>query len=98
MLDTYIRFTHTLAMLTRKQVEQLRQTPPRFRNRIADAMDLAGATQVQIAETTGFTQSYISRVRNGQYGDELPGETMRAFAVCFGCAIEDIFPARQAVA
>lgn len=55
-------------------------------------MTLAGVTQVQIAEGTGFTQSYISRIRNGNY-DGLPGETMRALAVFFGCSIEDLFPA-----
>lgn len=60
-------------------------------------MSLAGLTQVVVAERTGFTQSYVSRVQSGRYRD-LPGETMRAFADLFGCAIEDIFPARQAVA
>ena len=63
------------------------------RNRIAQAMELAEVTQVQVAERTKLTQSYISRVRAGQYSD-LPGETMRLFAECFGCAIEDLFPAR----
>lgn len=56
-------------------------------------MKLAGLTQVQIAERTKLTQSYISRIRAGRYAD-LPGETMRVFAECFGCFIEDIFPSR----
>jgi len=60
-------------------------------------MELAAVTQVQIAERIGLTQSYISKVKNGDYTD-LPGETMRAFAEYFGCAIEDLFPAREAVA
>lgn len=61
-------------------------------------MELAGVTQVQLAERTGYTQSYISKVQNGLYGD-LPGETMRTFAHVFGCSIEEMFPAsREAVA
>lgn len=67
------------------------------RNRLQKAMDLAGLTQVQVADRTGYTQPYISRVKNGHYSD-LPGETMRTFAELFGCAIEDLFPAREAVA
>ena len=59
-------------------------------------MALAGVTQVQLAERIGLTQGYISRIKNGQYTSDLPGETMRAFAACFGCSIEDLFPARVA--
>lgn len=84
-------------MLTRNQLTELRRSKVTGRNRIARAMELAEMTQVQVAERTKFTQSYISRVKSGQYSD-LPGETMRTFAECFGCAIEDLFPARQAVA
>lgn len=75
----------------------LKRSRGRERNRIARAMELAGVTQVQVAERTGFTQSYVSRVLNGRYS-ALPGETMRTFADVFGCAIEDLFPAREAVA
>lgn len=60
-------------------------------------MKLAHITQVQLAAKTKCTQSYVSRVRNGRYED-LPGETMRAFAEAFGCQIEDLFPAREAIA
>lgn len=84
-------------MLSREQVETLKRSRVRSRNRLAKAMELAGVTQVKVAEKTGFTQSYISRVLNGRYSD-LPGETMRTFADVFGCHIEDLFPAREAVA
>lgn len=84
-------------MLSREQVDTLKRSRTRGRNRIARAMELASVTQVQIAEKTGYTQSYVSRVRNGHYSD-LPGETMRTFAEFFGCSIEDLFPAREAVA
>ena len=81
-------------MLSKAQVEQLRRHRGADRNRLAKAMDLASVTQVQIATGTGFTQSFVSKVQNGQYSD-LPGETMRTFASFFGCAIEDLFPARR---
>lgn len=79
-------------MLTRKQRAELSalDTQP---NRLAHAMELAGVTQVQLAEAVGLTQPYISRIKNGQYGDELPGETMRRLAAFFGCSIETLFPA-----
>lgn len=60
-------------------------------------MELADVTQVQLQAATGFTQSYISRIKNGRYAD-LPGETMRTLAEYFGCPIEDLFPAREAIA
>ena len=85
-------------MLTKKQLALLRQTPPSEKNRLQAAMDLAGLTQVQLSEHTGFTQGYISRIKNGRYSDDMPGETMRRFAEFFGCAIEDLFPSREAVA
>lgn len=85
-------------MLSRKDIERLKRTKVTSRNRVALAMELAEVTQVQVAEKTGFTQSYVSRIKNGIYSEDLPGETMRAFADYFGCAIEDLFPAREAVA
>lgn len=84
-------------MLSREHAEILKRSRTRGRNRIAKAMELAGVTQVEIAATTGYTQSYVSRVKNGLYSN-LPGETMRTFAEYFGCQIEDLFPAREAVA
>lgn len=84
-------------MLTPEQIDTLRTYRQSGRNRLEKAMELAGVTQVELATRTRFTQSYISKVTNGQYAD-LPGETMRAFASFFGCSIEDLFPAREAVA
>lgn len=78
-------------MLSKDKVRQLRQSPTGV-NRLARAMELAKVTQIQVAAGTGFTQSYVSRVKRGRY-DRLPGETMRDFATYFGCQIEDLFPA-----
>ena len=97
MLDKHIHYRYILIMLSKGQIESLKRSRPRGRNRLAKAMDFTNVTQVQIAEKTGFTQAYVSRVINGRYSD-LPGETMRKFADFFGCAIEDLFPAREAVA
>ncbi len=84
-------------MLTKEQLDALRRSRVKGRNRIAKAMELAEVTQVEVALAIGLTQSYVSRVRNGHYSD-LPGETLHAFAKYFGCAIEDLFPSRAAVA
>lgn len=85
-------------MLSKAQIERLRRTRTPGRNRIAAAMEIAEVTQVEVAAGTGYTQSYVSRIKNGLYAG-LPGETMRTFATYFGCAIEDLFPpAREAVA
>ena len=81
-------------MLSKEQVAVLRRSRAKSRNRIAKAMTLAGVTQVQMQAATGFTQGYISRIKNGRYTD-LPGETMRTLATFFGCQIEDLFPARD---
>lgn len=56
-------------------------------------MELAKVTQVQLAEATGLTQSYISRIKNGRYED-LSGDTMRALADYFCCTLDDLFPAK----
>lgn len=84
-------------MLTKDQVETLRRSRVKGRNRLAKAMELATVTQVQLEARTGLTQSYISRIKNGHYAG-LPGETMRTLAEAFGCQIEDLFPAREAMA
>jgi transcriptional regulator with XRE-family HTH domain len=84
-------------MLSREQLRKLRATPLEGANKIARAMELAEVTQVQVAEGTSLTQSYVSRVARGLY-ERLPGETMREFAEFFGCTIEDLFPARDAAA
>lgn len=97
MLDRNIHVGHNTFVLTKDQLETLKRSRVKGRNRVPKAMELSQLTQVEIADKTGFTQSYISRVCNGHYSD-LPGETMRAFAGVFGCAMEDLFPSREAVA
>lgn len=56
-------------------------------------MDLAGLTQAQLAEAIGLSQPYISDVKTGRY-NTLTVENAYKFADYFGCAIEDLFPAK----
>lgn len=81
-------------MLKPDELRKLRHSRLAGRNRIGRARELSGETQVQLAAALGLTQSYISSIENSGYGD-LPLETTRAFADHFGCAIEDLFPAKQ---
>lgn len=81
-------------MLSRRKLAVLRRakgTP----NRVALAMELAGLTQVQVAEAIGCTQPSISRIKQGHFASL---ETSRALARLFGCQIEDLFPSHEVVA
>jgi transcriptional regulator with XRE-family HTH domain len=79
-------------MLTREQVRRLRAGELKGTNRLGLAMELAGVTQVQLAEQVGMTQPYISAVLNGK-APKFPLPTAHRLAAFFGCAIEDLFPA-----
>lgn len=50
-------------------------------------------TQVQLAAELGLTQSTLSYLERQRSAD-VTVETARKFAEFFGCAIEDLFPAR----
>lgn len=82
-------------MLNAKQLATLRASDAR--NRVWVAMNLAGVTQVQVAEAIGMTQSHISRIANDNYS-RLAYHTALRLAQYFGCAAEDLFPAREALA
>lgn len=66
-------------------------------NRLGAAMRLAEVTQVGLAQSVGLTQSHISEIKNGNYR-RLPIDTAAKLAGYFGCAIEDLFPSKDAVA
>ena len=62
-------------------------------------MELAGLTQVQLAEAVRSTQPRISAICNGRFAEDgLPVEVARRYADFFGCDIDDLFPAKQEVA
>lgn len=85
--------------LTEEQLTALRAVPVTkdFPNRLRVAMALADVKQVELAEGVGMSQASVSDIRNGKYND-LKHTTVQRFADYFGCYIEDIFPAREAVA
>lgn len=81
--------------LSAAQLKRLRAT--RNVNRVRVARELIGLTQVQLAGEVGLTQSALSDLERRRY-DATTVETARKFANFFGCSIEDLFPAKQAVA
>jgi transcriptional regulator with XRE-family HTH domain len=66
-------------------------------NRVKVAAALAGVEQQDIISGTGLTQPYVSDVYRGRY-PRITVDNARKFAEYFGCAIEDLFPAREEVA
>ncbi len=83
-------------MLTRSQVQALRREPAQP-NRLALAIELAGVTQVDVAAAIGCTQSNISKLAAGKHS-RLDLELTRNLADYFGCSLDDLFPAKAAVA
>lgn len=82
--------------LTAAQLRRLKGTTANG-NRVREARKLAGLTQQQLADELGFTQTGLSDLERQRYGSTTV-ETARKFAEFFGCAIEDLFPAKQEVA
>lgn len=84
--------------LTPEQVAALKAVPlGEMPNRLRIALALSKAKQAEVAEFTGIATANLSNIVNGKYS-ALTIETGRKLADYFGCAIEDLFPAREAVA
>lgn len=84
--------------LTPDQLTALRAVPlGAMPNKLRIAMALAGANQIEICDETGYAAPSMSRLVTGRYQDASL-DTCRKIAGYFGCAIEDLFPARQEVA
>lgn len=83
-------------MLTPEQITALLLLSP-SPNRVKAAMAIAGVTQVQVAQALGITQPAVSDVAIGNYS-RLALDTARSFANYFGCSIDVLFPAKEAVA
>lgn len=88
---------HVDRRLTDDQLAALRAAPvsDEMPNRVRVAMALTGATQTDIARDTRLAQAYVSDVERGRYRT-VTVDNARRFADYFGCAIEDLFPARHA--
>lgn len=63
-------------------------------NRVRVAAAMAGVMQSEIVEGTSLTQAYVSDVMRGRF-QTITIENAHKFANFFGCAIEDLFPARD---
>lgn len=84
--------------LTSQQLADLKAAPiPESGNRVGLALQLAGLTQLEAAAITGESQPYISDVARGRYQTITLAKAYK-FATLFGCAIEDLFPSKEAVA
>lgn len=82
--------------LSGRKLRELRDTSTMGSNRVARALELAEVTQLDVAAATGLPQPYISDVARNRY-QTITVDNARKFADYFGCAIEDLFPAREAV-
>lgn len=79
--------------LTPKQLRTLRASTG---NRVRIARTLVGLKQNEMAEALGVQQSRLSEIENRLGEPSL--HTARRLSAFFGCAIEDLFPARESVA
>lgn len=81
--------------LTSRQLRELKETRTEG-NRIARAIELTESTQQEIAAAVDLPQPYISDVARNRY-QTITVDNARKFAEFFGCHIEDLFPAREAL-
>lgn len=66
-------------------------------NRVALAIELSGATTADIARGASLSYTYLSDVARGRF-QTVTVANAHKLAEYFGCAIEDLFPAKEAVA
>lgn len=92
-----LRVDTNMALSTQKIRELRQRKVGPSGNRVADAIEISGVTSTAVAAATSFTLQYVSDVARGRW-DTITVDNARKFAEFFGCAIEDLFPARQAVA
>lgn len=80
--------------MTAEHIATLRLMPLGERaNKVAFALTLSDTAQADVCRATGIHPANLSNIVNGRYKD-LALETSRKLAEFFGCAIEDLFPAR----
>lgn len=83
--------------LTPEQLDALRAVPlGSMPNKLRIALALTKTKQVDIADETGMARPNVSNHFNGDY-KTMTIETASKYAEFFGCAIEDLFPARERV-
>jgi hypothetical protein len=82
--------------LTEAQLIQLRKARTSG-NRVNRAIELLDVTKVTVSAETGLSYSYVTDVAGNRF-QTVTVENAHKFANFFGCAIEDLFPEREAVA
>lgn len=82
--------------LTSKQLTELKRQPTKG-NRVAAAIRMLELTQTEVADGAHLPQQYVSDVARNRY-QTITVDNAQKFADYFGCIIEDLFPAREAVA
>lgn len=83
--------------LTDKQLRRLRgMAAGQSGNRVQAAIDLAEETQSSVGRAIGLPNTYVSDTARGRH-QTITVENARKFAEHFGCRIEDLFPAREAL-
>jgi len=83
--------------LTPEQIDAMKAVPlGSMPNKLRIALALAKARQVEICDETDMTPPMVSDFVNGKY-TTLTIDTARKFSDYFGCQIEDLFPAREAM-
>lgn len=83
-----------MSILSNEQLATLRTAPlGNAPNKLALAFTLANVKQTEAAAETGLTDSTISKLVRGAY-QSVNVDSARELAVFFGCAIEDLFPAK----
>jgi hypothetical protein len=84
--------------MTPKQLKELRSRAiPKTGNRLADAFEITARSQADCVRETRFTAQYVSDMVRGRF-QNISIDNARDFSEWFGCAIEDLFPSREAVA
>jgi plasmid maintenance system antidote protein VapI len=84
--------------LTESQLRKLRRAPvPEPGNRVQTAIDLTESTQTATAKAIELPHTYVSDVARGRF-QTITVENATKFSQYFGCRIEDLFPAKEAVA
>ncbi len=83
-------------MLEHEQLARLRAAAvPPSGNRVALAIELVGKRQGEVAEALEMSQSHLSDICRGRFPNPQLS-TLQKLASFFGCAIEDLFPVREA--
>jgi len=87
-----------MAPLNARQLKALRAAPANGGNRVAVAIALTRprVLQVDMAKAMDLPQPYVSDVARSRY-QTITVENAHKFADFFGCQIEDLFPAREAM-